>query len=150
MSIVEDRMPVAQRYAVYAVFGALWLSGCLWLLLHEYFAKPDEFGAARAPFEPTALLVHGVLALVATYLLGWIAARHVAQAWRDGRRRASGGAYSACVAALVLSGFALFFVSDDRWQHLCALAHDVLGLAFTVFAAQHWFFGPKAQAAQPR
>ena len=51
-----------------------------------------------------------------------------------------GGALAALFLLLTLSGFALFFVSDDRWQHLAATVHDALGLGITVFAVQHWFF----------
>jgi hypothetical protein len=40
---------------------------------------------------------------------------------------------------LAVSGFALFFVSDDDWQRIAVRTHDVLGLGVAVFAAQHWF-----------
>ena len=45
------------------------------------------------------------------------------------------------LAALLLavSGFALFFVSDDDWQRIAARTRDVLGLGVAVFAVQHWF-----------
>jgi hypothetical protein len=55
-------------------------------------------------------------------------------------RRLSGGTLAAFLMLLIVSGFALFFVSDDRWQHLMAAAHDLLGLGVTVFAIQHWIF----------
>ena len=41
---------------------------------------------------------------------------------------------------LALSGFALFFLVDDRWQHGTALAHDILGLAVTISGVQHGLF----------
>jgi hypothetical protein len=141
MALPDDRMPPAQRYTVYAVFGALWFSGCAWLILHQFFAKADQFGNIRHPWEPKTLLLHGVVAIAATYLLGWVAARHVAQAWRSANRRLSGGSYSSCIAVLVLSGFALFFLTDDRWQQNAALAHEILGVAFAFCAIQHWCFG---------
>ncbi len=59
-------------------------------------------------------------------------------------RRWSGATLMAFLALLALSGFALFFVSDDRGQHLAALSHDLLGLGVTVFGIQHWFFASRS------
>jgi succinate dehydrogenase/fumarate reductase cytochrome b subunit len=74
------------------------------------------------------------------YLLGWISARHVRRWWTGRLRRVSGGILAAIFALLTLTGFALFFISNDAWQHAAAAAHDVLGVAVTVIAIQHWFF----------
>jgi hypothetical protein len=130
------RMPRRQRAAVLIVLGFLWLSGCLWLVLDEFFAKPGQFGRTPHPW----LMIHGIFALVTLYVLGWVTSRHIVRWWPGGLRRVSGGALTVFLALLVLSGFALFFVSDDRWQGVAATSHDILGLAVTVFAVQHWFF----------
>jgi len=96
------------------------------------------------PLEPPMLLAHGVIAILSMYLFGWITARHVLHWWPAGLRRVSGGALAAFIALLVVSGFALFFLTDDQWQHAAALAHDVLGVAVALFAIQHWFFRGRA------
>ena len=54
-------------------------------------------------------------------------------------RLGSIGAPATLLALLVVSGFALFFLSDDRWLRSVALFHDALGLIVTVFGIQHWF-----------
>jgi hypothetical protein len=122
------------------MFGTLWLSGCVWLVLNQYFESRGPFGRTPHPWEPAILLVHGVAAILSMYVFGWISARHVRRWWAARMRRVSGGILAAGFALLVLSGFALFFVSDDEWQHVAAAAHDVAGLAITGFAIQHWFF----------
>jgi hypothetical protein len=61
--------------------------------------------------------------------------------WAGNLRRLSGGALAAIVALLTATGFALFFIGSDTWQRYAAGAHDVLGIAVTLFAIQHWFFG---------
>jgi hypothetical protein len=133
-------MPKLQRVVIYWVFGVLWASGCLWLVLDQYFTRAGQFGPMPHPWEPAVLLLHGVAAIVATYLFGWITARHVLRWWPARRRRLSGATLAAFLAALSVSGFALFFLTDDRWQRGAAVSHDVLGVAVTVFAIQHWFF----------
>ena len=134
------RMPTRQRAAIYVVLGVLWASGCLWLLLDQFFGRPGQFGTTPHPWQPGILLIHGIVAIVAMYLLGWVTARHVLRWWPGRLRRLSGGTLAAFLVLLVVSGFALFFVSDDRWQRGAALTHDVLGLGVTVFGIQHWFF----------
>ncbi len=136
----KRRMPARSRLAVYLILGALWLSGCAWLLLDEFFQSTGPFGVTPHPWEGAVLTLHGIVALVSTYLFGWLTARHLLARWPARTRRLSGAVLAGFFMMLTLSGFALFFVSDDRWQHLAAVAHDALGLGVLVFAIQHWFF----------
>ena len=136
----HGRMPRRTRATVYIIIGGLWLSGILWLLLDQFFAQVGPFGPTPNRAEPAVLLIHGVVAIVAMYVLGWISLRHVVRWWQGGLRRVSGASLSTCLVLLIVSGFALFFVSDDRWQRAAALSHDVFGLFVTVFGIQHWFF----------
>jgi hypothetical protein len=136
----QGRMPNRQRAAIYSVLGGLWLSGCLWLMLDQFFARRGQFGPMPHPWQPAILMIHGVVAIIGMYLLGWVTARHVLNLWPGRLRRVSGAALAAFLALLVVSGFALFFMSDDRWQRAAALSHDALGLLVTLFGIQHWFF----------
>ncbi|HWJ35619.1 MAG TPA: hypothetical protein VNR70_10130 [Steroidobacteraceae bacterium] len=129
-----------QRTAIYAVLGALWLSGCLWLALDQFFARPGQFGPMPHPWQPAILLIHGIVAIAGMYLLGWVTARHVLKWWPGRLRRVSGTTLATLLVLLVVSGFALFFLSDDRGLRAAALSHDALGLIVTVFGIQHWFF----------
>jgi hypothetical protein len=133
-------MPRGQRSAVYLIVGSLWLSGCLWLYLDHFLASRGQFGITPHPLEPPILLLHGAVGVLSMYLFGWITARHAARWWPRGLRRLSGGLLAAFLAVLSVSGFALFFLVDDASLHAVALIHDVVGLAVTVFAIQHWFF----------
>jgi hypothetical protein len=131
-------MPDPLRHTIYVGFGALWASGCVWLALHYFAATNAEFGVVRHPWEGPSLLAHGVLAIATAYLLGWTLARHASESWRNGKRRLSGGLFCAILVLLSLSGFALFFASDDVWQLWTARLHEVLGVAITLFAIEHW------------
>ena len=142
-------MPRRQRVAIYWILGALWVSGCVWLVLDQFCARAGEFGPMQNPWQPPVLLVHGVVSILAMYLLGWVSARHVLRWWPGGLRRLSGGTLATCLLLLVVSGFALFFVSDDSWQRKAALSHDALGLIVTVFGIQHWFFARTRSGDRP-
>jgi Na+/proline symporter len=110
------------------------------LILDQFDAQRGPFGAIPHPLEPLLLLLHGISSIAAMYLLGWITSRHVLRWWTSGMRRLSGSVLAAMFVLLVVSGFALFFVSEDEWQHGAAVVHEVLGVAITAFAVQHWFF----------
>jgi len=131
-------MPSRLRLSVYVVFGGVWMTGCAWWVLHRYFASPGPFGVARHPWESTAALLHGVLAIATAFLFGWVMARHGSEGWQQRKRRVSGGALAAVVAVLSISGFALFFLIDADWRNDTAIVHDTLGLLVTAFAAEHW------------
>lgn len=139
-SALRDRMPARKRLAIYSIFGALWLSGIAWLVLDRFFESRGPFGTTPHPWQPAILLIHGVIAILSLYLLGWVTARHVLRWWPGRLRRVSGATLAVLFALLAVSGFALFFTSDDRWQHLAAIAHDALGIGITGFVIQHWFF----------
>lgn len=131
-------MPLSLRLTIFFVFGGVWLTGCTWLALHLYFETPDEFGVARHPWEPTLLWVHGVLSIALAYVFGWIMARHASEAWRQRKRRLSGGLLTAVAAVLSISGFLLFFVTNDALQLQSARVHEVIGMLVTLFAIEHW------------
>lgn len=114
--------------ALLVVLAALWVSGILWLLLHYLYAKPGEFGIIRHPLEAPVVTVHGVLALIALFLLGWFTGRH-ASAASSGRRLFSGWILTILLGALILSGCAQFFLTSTDWQSATAVVHEVLGAA---------------------
>lgn len=130
-------MPNALRWSLYGVGGALWVSGCAWLVLHYFFQTATQFGVEPHPWEPPLLLVHGILAVPGLYLLGWISSRHALDGWRMARRRPSGGTLSLVLLLLTLSGFALFYVTGDVVRATIALLHEILGVACLVPTLAH-------------
>lgn len=133
------------RFTVYVVVGGLWLSGILWLCLDQFFSHQGQFGITPNVLQSPLLLIHGILSLISLYLFGYISARHIMRWWPDRMRRLSGGTFAAMLAVLTLSGFTLFFVSDDDSQRVAVLTHDALGLVVVVFALQHWFTGQRSR-----
>jgi hypothetical protein len=143
-------MPAATRAATYVILGSLWLSGCVWLCLDRYFAVRGPFGTTPHPWAAPLLLWHGIIAVASLYLLGWMTARHVARWWPHHRRRLSGGTFAGCLVLLTVSGFALFFLTDEGWQQRTASLHDIVGLAVTVFGLQHGFLWRRREGPRHR
>jgi hypothetical protein len=140
MSVVpRNRMPASMRIAIYLVMGGLWLSGGVWLLLQYCFRNSGEFGLQPHPLQPSVLLVHGMLAVAGTWLLGWISRGHALEGWRQQQRRPSGGGLWLLCALLVSSGFALFYITSDTVHDVTAGAHEVFGAVVTIPTMVHWW-----------
>lgn len=132
------KMPRTLRAATYSTCALLWTTGCLWIALHYGFPERTEFGTGPNSWEPLTIRVHGVLATLCVFLLGVITSRHIAYTWQQQRNRVSGIVLSSVGALLVVSGYALYYVIDDRSRTGIALLHEVVGAAAIAFALTHW------------
>jgi hypothetical protein len=136
-TVIPQRMSLGLRSAVIATFGALWFTGCLWLVLHYFFAQPSEFGPLENPWSPVILRIHGWIAVLGVFLLGWITARHVSGLWSQVIKRVSGVSMATVAALLALTGYALYYTTD-RLHDSAGVAHEVIGVAAFLFALTHW------------
>jgi len=130
-------MPRMLRAALWSVFAALWGSGCAWLVLHFGFATRTPFGPLPNPWEATVLEIHGLLAVAAVFLVGWIFGSHVLERWAAGRNRKSGLMLGVSAAVLIVSGYMLYYTTD-RLQAGAAACHEIVGVLGAVFAIAHW------------
>ena len=135
---VPPRMSAPLRFAVKAIAAFLWFTGCGWLIAHFLLQQQNEFGIGRSPWESPLLHVHGIVAVAGAFLLGWIASRHIVEGWRQRRNRVSGLVLASVAAILVISGYALYYVSNDASHLVIASAHELLGGFGVVFALIHW------------
>jgi hypothetical protein len=126
------------RWFADVVFGLLALSGGCWLVLHYLLARPGEFGVLRHPLEATVLTAHGVIAMLAIYVSGWIGARHAQLNWMWPARRISGVALLATLAVASVSGLAQFFVVGERAQQMNTLVHEIAGVLLILALVGHW------------
>ena len=131
-------MHAGERRWLYAMATVLGISGFGWWMLELFGAQPGPFGPTPHPLLPAVRLIHGAVAVPALFLLGWVAGRHARPQWKRTRRRLSGGGFAAILCALVVTGFALFFIDTDAAQHVAALSHEWLGLAALAWGIEHW------------
>ena len=113
------------RVAVHATFSLMWLVGTGVFVLKHFFESKDVFGPH--PWQPPLTEVHGILAVLATFLFGWMAADYCAQ---PQRHRAVGAFLVLFLVWLVVTGFAQFFLVSDEWRGVDATLHEFVGLAW--------------------
>ena len=125
------------RRAVRLSCATLWLSGAAWLLLHRLRPVHGEFGDLPNPWEAPLMRLHGVIAVAAVFLLGWLGASHVGARWTAGARRGSGLALLAAALVLGVRGYALYYTTGGLHDGAAAV-HAWLGVAAAAAALAHW------------
>lgn len=143
------RLSRGQRNLIYLIGAGAWLSGVLWLVLHNFCARPGEFGLAPHPLEPWSLRTHAAFAFAAIWLFGMLSAVHVQKGWNSRRKRYSGVALVSSFAVLILSGYLLYYVGDERARPVVSTLHWLLGaVAPLAFLAHRLKRRALASAAQ--
>jgi len=120
------------KVATYAVLGAAWGTGILWIIFHYWFARQGEFGREPFPAEHWSLAAHGAAAFGALLLGGWLWPAHIGPWWTSGKRRSSGVVLIGMAVILIVSGYALYYASSESLRDWIAVLHWSVGLAFAV------------------
>lgn len=118
------RLAPSLRWGLYATGLALLASGTAWLYV--------RYGVAEAS-RPRAVLtvsmrIHGAAAMAGLVLAGAVTALHVKAAWLDRRNIASGLMLAASLLIIAITGYLLYYVSDEAARALASAAHWLLGL----------------------
>ena len=127
--------------------GALWLSGCYWLILHLFFSQATQWGPVQHPWAASVLKIHGWIAVGSVFLLGWVTSQHVSDRWSQTRKRVSGLGIVSVAAILALTGYALYYTTD-RLHDAAAVIHEAIGAAAILVALIHWRRRPVRQAVR--
>jgi hypothetical protein len=130
-------MSRALRATILTVCALLWLSGALWLLLHELFPARNEFGTLPNLWEAPLMRLHGLIGVAAVFLFGWVGAGHILARWSALANRLSGLWLMGFAIVLVLSGYALYYTTG-AFHAGASGVHEWLGLLAIVAALAHW------------
>ena len=123
---LHNRLPRWHRLTIYALTGALGLSGIGWLVVAYLLAPAGEPTPAPHPLAGTMLALHGIAgyaALVAFALVGQV---HMRTGWRVPALRNAAFWLCATLAILALTGLGFYYVAAEaavpflRWTHVAA------------------------------
>jgi hypothetical protein len=125
------------RSLIYIIGVGVWFTGVLWLLLHHFFMQPGEFGMAPNPAEPWSLRAHAAFAFGTIWLLGVLSAGHIRKGWNSRRKRYSGLALVSTFVVLILSGYLLYYVGEERTRAFLSATHWLIGIAAPLAYVAH-------------
>lgn len=148
----EPKLPVrlSRRHErwLYAISGVLFASGLGWLITHYFFAGKGEFADMPNPAEPWWLRAHGAAMMGFLITLGSLLPGHVARAWQVRRNHRSGILMLACIALLLLTGYGLYYASEDQTRAWISVLHWGAGLAAAFALPLHVALGKSRSAAR--
>jgi hypothetical protein len=142
------RLGTPARRVLYLTLAALIGSGAWWLVVHYGGSwipslSDDLYRLAQ---EALALKVHGATAFATLLALGAMSANHARPAWRMRRNRLSGSVVIAAFVALVVTGYALYYLVNDDTHAPVSLVHWALGLALAPVLIAHVVAGRRSRA----
>ncbi len=123
---------------LYTTCAGVWLSGVLWLVFHFWLKRQTDFGVAPHPLEHWWLVAHGAFAFAGVWMLGYLWVTHVTRGWRARRHRKTGGTLFAGFMVLVVSGYLLYYVGEDRWRDVISPLHWIVGAVLPLSFFGHW------------
>jgi len=121
--------------------GLLWLSGTAWLLLHYFGKTSGEFGPEANPLEPWLLRLHGLVLIPALLGFGGLFVVHMPKGWRDAPQRTIGIGLTALIAVLIISGYTLYYVSNEAFRSWASIIHWSIGIVVPGIFIWHYTRG---------
>ena len=129
------------RSLLYASTLALFLTGVAWAWLHYLLRTNGDFGPEVHPAEPWLLKAHGAAAMISLIVLGSLLIVHVKRGWQAKLNRGSGTILLSIFGILIVSGYALYYVGEERFRALASSIHLWVGLGFPVVLIVHIILG---------
>ncbi len=130
--------------------AVLWVTGAAWLLLHFFGQRQGEFGPETNPAEPWTMRLHGAALVAALLGAGGLLVAHVWRGWSYHSQRVHGVILVAVTTLLILTGYLLYYASDEWGRPAISAMHWALGLAAPVPFLWHYRSGRRVGQSRRR
>jgi len=137
------RLDVGLRFANYATFAALFVTGVIWLAADQL--KTSTHGEMWQTVAANTLMVHGMIGMIALLLLGAMVPVHIWRSWRAGKNLISGSIMVAVNAVLIVTASGLYYAGSDLLRTFVADVHVAAGLALPALIVTHIVLGRRAR-----
>jgi hypothetical protein len=138
------RLDLVFRYALYAAFAVLFITGAVWLVADSLKDSASEFWQQAAA---TLLMLHGGGAMITLMMLGALVPMHMRYGWRSGKNLVTGITVATVNAALIVTAFGLYYLGSEAVRPWMSDVHIALGLAIPVLLVGHIWWGRRRNAA---
>jgi hypothetical protein len=132
------------RFALYAAFSVLFVTGIGWLLADRMKDSPSA-GEAWQTAVAYLLMLHGGAAMVALMLLGALVPLHARPGWRSAKNRLTAIAMVAFNATLIVTSFGLYYAGSETIRPWMSDIHVALGLSLPVLLVVHVWVGRRSR-----
>ena len=126
----------SHRLVLYLVFGALWLSGFLFLGLRWFDGALFSISKPRGDWGSLLMEVHAAVAFLFLVVLGSLK-EHISRAWPTIKKRRSGTLMLCLFVSLPVSAWFLYYAVDDGVRLFTVVLHSVIGMGILVVLGGH-------------
>jgi cyanate permease len=137
------RLDFRFRYALYAAFSTLFISGALWLAADSLKDAAD--GEGWQAISANLLMVHGGAAMVTLMLFGAMVPIHLLRAWRAKRNRWTGSVMAVLNAILIITAFGLYYLGGEEVRPWMSNIHLGAGFSLPLLLFIHILRGRRAR-----
>ena len=137
----QDRLRLDPRFrwALFAVFVILFVTGTAWLVADwQKTVGGEDFWQASAAW---LMMLHGGGAMVMLLLLGALMPLHAQRAWRGRKNRVSGVFMLSLNTVLVATAFGLYYLGSDNVRPWMSDVHIAAGFCLPIFLLMHIALG---------
>lgn len=133
------RLKSSFRYAIYAAFAILFLTGVGWLVADwQKEISGDEIWQQGIAY---LLMAHGGTAMAVLLLLGALIPVHITRAWRSRKNRISGSVMAAFNAVLIATAFGLYYLGSETLRPWLSWTHIAVGITLCLLFPLHVYLG---------
>jgi hypothetical protein len=136
------RLKSSFRYAIYAGFAVLFLTGAGWFVA-DWRKENDEIWQQVAA---NMLMVHGGVAMLTLMALGALIPLHFLRAWRARRNLVSGSIMAAFNTVLIITAFGLYYLGSDAVRPWMSWIHIGAGVCVSLMFPIHILLGRRPKA----
>lgn len=134
------RLKTSFRYAIYAGFAALFLTGAGWLIA-DWNKDGEEIWQQVAA---NMLMVHGGVAMLTLMALGALIPLHFLRAWHARKNLVSGLLMAAFNAVLIATAFGLYYLGSESVRPWMSWIHIAAGACVALMFPIHILLGRRA------
>jgi len=136
------RLEPSFRYALYAAFVLLFMTGAGWLVADQM--KETASGEGWQAAAASLLMIQGGAAMATLLLLGALFPLHIRRGWRARRNRLAGTAMVTCNAVLILTAFGLYYFGSEMLRPWASGVHIGGGIFLPVLFLVHVIVGRRS------
>ncbi len=137
------RLSKVHELWIYGIFSGLLFSGIGWLIFHYFLMVHGQFGEEHHPLEAWFLKMHGAATMGFLIVLGTLMPIHIQRGWQLRRNYRTGISMLVLVSILVLTGYGLYYASNEELRPAMSAIHWVIGLIATLGLGIHIYFGKR-------
>ncbi|MFA5059682.1 MAG: hypothetical protein WC676_03560 [Candidatus Omnitrophota bacterium] len=131
----------------YGIFGLLFLSGFLWIVVHNFLAGADDFDAPQSFFKTWLLKIHGAGAMASLVIFGVLIPSHMRRGWQQNRNRTTAVVMILACFLLIVSGYALYYCGSEELRLFVSSFHSWVGCVLPLLLIWHIARGRKSNSA---